>query len=274
MSYFTRSFLLSLSVTDRSTGFGWVTVTDSGGYVVWQDSLASNLAVVNHSMGAAMPIRVSVSLGNFTGHLSLAIVFGEPNADIMPLAVGNQWIYLSTSYAVTVPETTIYEITQQIPIQVKGNTLQAWALRTYFKDVGPNGVLWLRLNGVDGLHDLGGVSPTRSMLTDNLELKYPAHRGDTWQVQNITYSPYDSLFHIKDTLTYSLDTTGVLVQTRAGLFSCFVYKYSEKPDPDILEPWDYYWYYSPGIGMVGGKVLCQFYGDNKGEFWLLGYHVQ
>ena len=272
--YTAPSFLLTLSVDGVVSGAGSVSITDSGGAVVWSDTFRTNQVVVNQRMGAPMPIRVSVSLRNFTGTFSLAVVFGNSAADIMPLAAGNQWAYRSTAYGAAVAETVFYDITQQIPLVFRGNAVQAWGMRMYFKHMGTSPALWLRWKGADGVYDMGGISPTHTMLTGDLLLKYPAMPGDTWQVQNVVYSPYDSLFRIQDTLTYSLDTSGVLLRTPAGLFSCYVYKYSQKPADDVLEPWDYYWYYSPGVGLVGGNVRGHLGGDIKGQFDLLSYHVQ
>ena len=157
LSSVVHTFLLSLSVTNGSTGAGYVAVTDSGGDVVWKDSLTGNLVVVNQRMGALMPIRVSISLRNFTGSVSLAIVFGEPSVDILPLAVGNQWVFLATSYATPVPDTVYYEIMQQIPVDHAGVTQEAWAMQIYHKKPSPNPVLWLRWNGIDGVYDGGGL---------------------------------------------------------------------------------------------------------------------
>ena len=274
LSSVVHNFLLSLSVTNGSTGAGYVTVIDAGGDVVWKDSLTGNLVVVNQRMGALMPIRVSISLRNFTGSVSLAIVFGQPSVDILPLAVGNQWVFLATSYATPVPDTVYYEIMKQIHVDHGGVTQEAWAMQIYHKKPSPNPVLWLRWNGFDGVYDGGGITTTDTMLTNILQLKYPARPGDTWQVPNLTYSPYDSSFQIKDTLTYSLDSIGVLLQTPAGLFSCYEYKYTQKPAEDVLEPWDYYWYYCPSIGMVGGRVRGHFDGALNGELLLLRYHIQ
>jgi hypothetical protein len=174
----------------------------------------------------------------------------------MPLTVGNYWTYLVVLNYGT-PDTVIMEITRQISVSHEGETFLAWARTDYPCGSTRPDYEWLFWNGINGLYILGGISAVDTFVINNLELKFPAEIGDSWPVPNVKYSYSDEKFYISDTLNYSLVAKDDELQTPAGNFKCYVYKYSVKPADDVLEYWDYYEYYSIGTGLVGIIVRGQ-----------------
>lgn len=200
----------------------------------------------------------------------------EPNDSkdvIMPLDVGNQWTYLSVLNYGT-PDTLIMEIRRQIRVSHDGERLPASTWIFYPKGKRRPDFEWLAWNGPNGFYSLGGIAETDTFLVKTLQLKFPAQVGDSWPVLILGYSLSDDQFYVADTLTYSLVAKDEEFETPVGKFKCHVYKYSEKPAEDVLEFWDYYNYYSPGIGLVGLVVKGQFDGRILSKLSLLSYDVR
>jgi hypothetical protein len=168
--------------------------------------------------------------------------------ELMPLTVGNKWRYLSGLF--NPPDTTIFEITRKMPVTIDSVTYDASAY-IYYRQGGTKPEFeWLHWNGADGLYWLGGVSGRDSLFIKKLGFKYPAEVGESWLVPILAYSRSDERFYIRDTLTFHVIATDEEIETPAGKFKCYVYKYSRKPADDVLERWDYYEYYFPGLGPV------------------------
>jgi len=164
------------------------------------------------------------------------------------------------------------EITRQISVTHEGETLLASAMTYYPRGSERPDYEWLLLNGINGLYIVGGISSTDTLVIKNLELKFPAEVGDSWPVPNVRYSLSDERFYISDTLAYSLVAKDEELQTPAGNFKCYVYKYSRKPADDVSAIWDYYFYYASGIGLVGEITRDQFENGAIKERLLLYYY--
>lgn len=185
-------------------------------------------------------------------------VIEEPK-EIMPLSAGNRWTYLSGPFSV--PDTTILEITRQLPVTIDSVTYQASAYIYYVRGGTKPDFEWLYWHGDDGLYWLGGISAGDTLFNKILGFKYPAVSGTSWSVPIVAYSSFDDRFYIRDTLAFHLISTDEEFETPAGKFKCYVYKYSRKPADDVSEYWDYYNYYSPGLGLVALVVRGQ--SDNR-----------
>lgn len=211
----------------------------------------------------------------FPGCGNNPVEFNKTKNVIMPLTVGNYWTYLVVLNYGT-PDTLIMEITRQIPIIYAGETFMTSARIIYLKSGPRPNYEWLSWNGVDGLYTFGGIAAdTDTFVIKNLELKFPASVGDSWRVPHLKYSLSDDRFFIKDTLTYSLVAKDEEFRTPAGIFKCYVYKFSEKPADDVVGVWDYFLYFSPGLGLVGEIIRDPFENDAiKGKLLLYDYFVR
>jgi hypothetical protein len=169
--------------------------------------------------------------------------------ELMPLSVGNKWRYLSGHLGS--PDTTIFEITREVTVTIASMAHRAFAYTYSLQGSSQTGIQFLLWNGSDGLYWLGGISPRDSLFAKILGYKYPANAGESWLVPIIAYSESNNRFYVRDTLKFELVGTNEEFETPSGKFDCYVYKYSRKPSNDVSERWDYYDYFSPGVGLVG-----------------------
>ncbi len=169
--------------------------------------------------------------------------------ELMPLQAGNYWIYQIWPFAT--PDTARAEITRKVSVRIDGVTYEASAFLLPYPVNGPRPPFeWLYWNGPEGLYWLGGVSETDTFLYKTLLFKYPANVGDSWRVRRINYNEFDGKFYFFDTLVFGLVSKDEEIETPAGTFKCYVYKYRRRPADDVAEEWDYYHYYYPEIGRV------------------------
>jgi len=199
-----------------------------------------------------------------------APVMEEPK-EIMPLGVGNKWTYLSGTFSI--PDTTVLEITRQILVTIDSVTYQGSAYKYYVQGAAKPDFEWLYWNGDDGLYRLGGVSSQDSFYVKRLAFKYPAEIGESWFYSNLAYSRVDEQFYTRDTLNIFLIAKEEEFETPAGKFYCYVYKYSRKPADDVFEHWDYYDYFSPGIGLVAFTIRGQSDGRLIDQSVLYDYQI-
>lgn len=133
---------------------------------------------------------------------------------------------------------------------------------------------WLYWNGNYGLYILGGLASEDTLIDKLLYLKYPVARGDTWIAPHLTYDVLMKRFFVDDTLNYSCVSTNERLGTPAGTFECYVYHYRIRPEEDVLEYWDYYEYYVPGIGKVGTIIRSSLDGSMKYKSLLYQFVVE
>jgi hypothetical protein len=196
----------------------------------------------------------------------------EVPKELMPLTVGNRWRYLSGLF--NPPDTTVLEITRRIPVTIEGVAYEASAYKYYRQGGAVSDVEWLHWNGDDGLYWLGGISDADTLLLKKLGFKYPAEVGESWPVPTMAYSSSDRRFYVRDTLTFHVVSTKEELETPAGKFECFVYRFSRKPAPDVLAYWNYFEYYSPGLGWVAEIVRDPFENDRvKGMTILYDFQI-
>jgi len=168
---------------------------------------------------------------------------------LLPLTVGNQWLYggwyatpsLSDSFHMVIDRQTSFgdettKVYRKLFYSVHSSTPPSYG--------------WLYSNKSDGVHLIGGLADTDTLLLESMYRKYPTTVGDSWQVLNVGFAFATNSFEPADTVTVSTIAVDKEVITPAGAFTCVVYKYSFKPDEDVLGWWNVYEYYSPGIGLV------------------------
>lgn len=202
-----------------------------------------------------MKIIIIIVLASFIFLFSCnenSISIKEEKDNILPLSVGNKWIYI-IEYSYGQGDTIIWEVLSKTDFNIDGSKVTAYGMNYYIKIL-PN-YNWLFCNGPDGLYALGGISDTDTLIIKDLKLKYPAIEGDSYQVLDMRYSRSDEIFYIKDTITYSVVSTSDTLVTPAGTFSgCYVYNYRIKQADDVSGFDDYYDYFVPRIGLVGTIV--------------------
>ncbi|MEX1276602.1 MAG: hypothetical protein WD898_02035 [Candidatus Paceibacterota bacterium] len=195
-------------------------------------------------------------------------VNSEESGELMPLRVGNHWLYQAWYFST--PDTLKAELTRQVEVTIEGVKYQALAYQVYLPGQPRPPYEWLYWAGPKGLYSLGGIAETDTLLYKKLIFKYPARVGESWPVVGI-YFGFDQRFHFLDTLTYTLVSKNEAIETPAGRFECHLYTYRKKPAEDVFEPWDYYHYFSPGLGKVAYITKGASDGRTIDREYLLGY---
>ena len=75
---------LSISVSNRSGGWGTLEIADSAGNRVCIDSIRGNMEILNRKLAAVMPLRLRFSLHGFSGAVTFGLQLGP--SDIAGLA--------------------------------------------------------------------------------------------------------------------------------------------------------------------------------------------
>lgn len=212
--------------------------------------------------------------------LSACDLFGEnnPGSDtsvLLPLAVGNYWAYSTTWLGGAITDSFTVEITRQVPVTYQGEAFTAFAESVRLNELSQPEFEWLRGNGEGGLYTMGGIAETDTLVLRKLERKYPAQVGETWATVRLVYRLSSTReFDVEDTVTVSLEAVEESFETPAGRFACHVYKYSFRPADDVVEWWDVFEYYAPGVGLVGEVIRGQADGRLLQETTLYDFRVQ
>lgn len=222
-----------------------------------------------------------LSLSLIAGLLASCDVFGgddDPEVDtsvLLPLAVGNYWAYQTTWLDGAITDSSTVEITRRMPVTYEGEALTAFAESVRFNGLPPPEYEWLRGNGEGGLYMMGGIADTDTLVLRKLDRKYPAREGETWSAVRLVYRLSSTReFGVQDTVVVSLESTEEPIETPAGRFKCHVYKYSFRPANDVLEKWDVFEYYTPGVGLVKEVIRGQSDGRLLYDTVLYNYRVQ
>jgi hypothetical protein len=173
------------------------------------------------------------------------IVSGE----LIPLAVGNYWVY-ETTYLDALIDTIHYEVSHKLEVPIGDTSYTAFAANFVPFPEGLEPYYWLRRNGDHGIYKMGGISNTDTLFTNEVEYKLPSEVGETIQTPQISFS-YDRFeFYVSDTLNITLIDDNRKIITPAGTFECYVYNFQLDAGDDVLSDFDYYLFYSPGVGLV------------------------
>lgn len=195
---------------------------------------------------------------------------------LQPLTVGNWWDYevRQSQWENPAVDTIRYEVTAEVPVTVEGASHTAFAFNLLPFPEGMPEYYWLYRNTEDGLYTMGGVAETDTLFIQNIDKKYPAEIGETWESSQISFSRSDLEFYINDTLKITVVDTDREVETPAGTFRCIVYHFDLSAGDDVAERLDYFQFYSLGTGLIKQEERGQF--DNRliSELVLIGYHVQ
>jgi hypothetical protein len=187
----------------------------------------------------------------------------ETSDYIFPLSVGNRWEYVAWS-KYTPQSVLTREVLEQVNVNSTDGSSKAYSVFSGDSSNISLGILWLFWNAPNGLYAKGGISFTDSMFINTLELKYPAIKGESWQVLDFRYSYANELFYVKDTLTYSVVADNDTILTPAGLFAgCYVYNHQVRQASDVSGFDDYYDYYLPKVGLVGTIIRTVVRGQVK-----------
>ncbi|MEX0719126.1 MAG: hypothetical protein WD059_00575 [Balneolaceae bacterium] len=196
-----------------------------------------------------------------------------PSGDLMPLTVGNYWEYDFT-YLEVIKDTLRYEVAKEVQVPWGDTSYTAYAFNlTPFPPDAPE-YYWLYRNGEAGLYQMGGMADTDTLFTQYVDKPWPAEEGESWDIPRLAFSRDSLKFYVSDTLNITLVDNDREVVTPAGKFDCYVYKFTISLGEDVLQKWDYFMYYSPGVGLVAQIATGE--GDPediKEEMYLMIYKI-
>lgn len=197
------------------------------------------------------------------------------SGELMPLAVGNYWEY-KFNY-VGIENDLRYEVTSEVEVPSGDTTYKAYAMNFLPFPTGSQPYYWLGRNGTQGLQVMGGISDTDTLFIDEVQFKFPSEVGETFNSTRVAYSRDRLEFYISDTLSVTLVDDDRVIRTPAGKFTCLVYRYKKVfYEGDIpLDVWDYYAYYTPGIGLVAQIATNEGEPEDvKEEMYLVKFSVK
>ena len=193
---------------------------------------------------------------------------------LVPLAVGNYWRYERDYLGGAIRDSFEASITGEITFRDRGTMRRAFAEHfRHIRDGSPPEFTFLRGNAEGGYYVFGGLARTDTLLTSLLNYRYPAKVGEKWPLVRLSFSNERREFYRRDPLTMQLVAKDEPFVTPAGTFRCHVYKFSFKPSDDVLEEWDVYEYYAPGVGRVGEVVRGQMDDRVINKLTLYDYHL-
>ncbi len=164
-------------------------------------------------------------------------------------------------------------IVSQMKVNAEGNQYNASVLASFYPadDPNPSDVKWLYWNGPGGLYFLGGLSRYDTLVAKIMYLRYPVAPGDSWIAPHLVFDLYQNEFLIADSIRYDCVAANQPLEVPYGSFHCYVYHYRVKPEPDVLEEWDYYLYYAPKVGPVGTIITSSIDTTTKYKVLLYQY---
>lgn len=183
---------------------------------------------------------------------------------LMPLKVGNQWTY--REYVLDGETGEIkYElpgsfhldlISEYLKGKYKGEEYEGLCWDTQYVGSGQESIVkWVYINKPDGLYQVGGLAKTDTSINNILHYKYPVKKGESWLVPRLFYEPNWYLqFFIDDSIRYECTDTAAVFHTPLGDIKCYVYRHLIDLGEDVLEDWEYFEYFKPGLGLVGAFV--------------------
>lgn len=169
---------------------------------------------------------------------------------ILPLAVGNEWIYIDSVFtAAGTPEsidTVKLGISGKTNIVYQGKSVEVFYWNWYDGNQ-PDELKWLCRNEDGGCYSYGLQMANNKFLPGKTQwLKYPVNVGDSWEM--VSYAVTDSTTYTVDTILYSCRSVTEKFKTLKGEMECHVY-YSRSDAEG--HKYEQFMYFAKNVGYVG-----------------------
>jgi hypothetical protein len=203
-------------------------------------------------LGALGVLALSLSACLFDGADS-------PRRAILPLATGNTWSYVDSTFhgtdSVTLDSTRV-SITGTRRVTLAGGlrTVHLWNVHDQATSLPGALNLWLQ-NRADGNHTVGAQQDTASFAFEALHVKYPATAGERYPIYFLFFRAGGSddgasLIPVIDTLEAEVVSIAETCITPAGTFACVHYRGWRPGNVLHADSW-----YAPGIGWLGSETV-------------------
>ena len=191
---------------------------------------------------------------------------------LLPGELDNKWQYqLWRINDENIPDTVSYDITDTISLKHENKIYKCFIAAWDYLN---SNVDWLSCNEPDGLYSMGAICGNDTFISPILEFKYPVNKGESWQVPQLVYNLYTKEFYYKDTLTITCLDVDQQYISSLDTFSVIEYSFERTIEDDILDKEVNYYYYSPGIGIIGILKTTYSWVDRNhfyGKFKILDY---
>jgi hypothetical protein len=175
----------------------------------------------------------------------------DTTAVIMPLAVGNQWVFIDSVFnesgALALVDTATLGITGKKNVAYEGKSVEVFYWNWIYKET-PDPIIWLCRNDAEGLNSYGLLASDSSYsLKKSQWIKYPAAVGDSWKNYSFVYDD-SAKFFLPDTSVYSCVSTNEKIKTAKGEMECYNYNFKR-----IFSDgnYDLNMYFVKNVGYVG-----------------------
>ena len=193
-------------------------------------------------------------------HSGVGPTIDDNTSPLIPLAVGNYWVYQEYSLnkdgsiRSATEDLGGFKIIDTLSVSLNGQRLKAFQYSRYDSSTNwssPEGKLIYY--GNDGVHFAGTTEKDSiNLLFNDLMFKYPTNKGEKTLAHTFYYFLFGNLENIPDSVitTYTCVSTDSLFSTPVGDFRCIVYKLRLMLD-DYFYLGDAYYFFKPDLGLVG-----------------------
>jgi hypothetical protein len=174
---------------------------------------------------------------------------------IFPLAVGNTWSYIDSTYhgddSVTLDSTHMTVTGTRLVVLAAGEQT-VYLLNVRDRNTGlPSAYTQWVQDRADGQYNVGAEQEGTSFVFETLHLKHPAENGERYPTHFLDFRREgDSLVPVLDTLEIEVVDTRHACVAPAGTFRCVKYR-GWRPGGALHATG----YYAPGVGFVGSEVV-------------------
>lgn len=203
------------------------------------------------------------------------------NSILYPISIGNYWKYKIYTYSSGkilpgLTDSLLITIDEEISVEFEDRIYKGGVQTRKFGENTYAEAKWIFTNQSDGLYFLGGIAKKDTIFRKFLYLKYPVKQGETWEVPYMYYNQMSERFEFRpdSTLKYICISTNEKINTEIGEFRCIVYHFKEYPEVDVPTYWNYYLYYSPGIGFIGSEIRSDLDNSIKHKIILVNYGIK
>lgn len=176
-----------------------------------------------------------------------------PETVLIPLAVGNYWVYDQWQVEPTWRDTVRNEVLTVRDVVIENTKIRAYGTHRFRFDDRPrtDALISLSTNGPEGHYGLGFEAPfdTLNKLSSGLRFKFPANTGDRWEYTVVAFNIAEQQLRIGNTRTIELIDTTKTVETLVGTFeNCYTYVFNDFRTASLLY---HHMHIKPEVGLVG-----------------------
>jgi hypothetical protein len=213
-----------------------------------------------------------ISLVLTSCHNSTEPPIDENKGPLIPLAVGNYWVYqqytLNNDGSILYAEKLLsgFKISDTLSVTLNGEKQI-----TFQCSICDSSANWtssearLIYIGKDGIYYAGiADNDTLKLSFNDLMFKYPATKGEETLAHTFYVDIFGNFLNIPDSISnsYSCISMDSIFSTPIGNFSCIVYKLQLTLD-NVFYLGDLYYFLKPGLGLVGTVFMAYSYYSNE-----------